>query len=608
MARKVPTVPTIKVQAVAWAPWSVCEAIHAIAHWLDTASRVGHDSKRPAIETCLGPAAKSFVSNPTQSPNATQTFAAEPAQTNTTTPLVFPGWAFGLALLAFFLRLFFWYFTNRTWEDALITLQHAENAVRGFGLTHHAGGLRVHGFTSPISVLIPLMGEFLHRGFGLVLQKLTSAVSGGISVLLGIRVAQRLKLANPLLVLVGGYLAIEHQQILFGMAGMETQAAVMILLFSIYTLFDLKPVQVGIGLGLCMLARPDFLFWVVIVAALLAWRSMRENTFRPLFVAFCALAVIYVPWLAFTTWYYGSPVPNTIWAKEFGYPNRWFSGLSPRTFLLDLLHRIPDQVFGGLGPAYAGNGTGFQFFADHGAICLIVLLFLLPCLWTVCRTRALPSIGILAFVVVYALYYLFLMQFVFGWYTVPLAAVTILALAIGIDTLLDSISVQRFRRWSGYAFVGAYLVSLAIVLPTAFQGDRRVQEYVENQVRKQIGLYLGGVMEPDQTLGCESLGYFGYYSRRLVYDYPGLSNPAVVNFMRQNPGKRTLIDMLAHFRPDYLVLRPSEYAGALKKGDLWLRTDYDTIRDYRVSDENVQKLLFAANNIDLEFLVLRRKQ
>ena len=319
-----------------------------------------------------------------------------------------------LALLAVVVRLFFWYYTRRTWEDALITLQHAENAVRGLGLTHDPGGPRVHGFTSPISVLVPLFGELVYRGSGLIVQKAASAIGGGVSVLLGMRIAQRLQLPSYLILLVGAYLAFEHQQILFGMAGMETQLVVVILLFSIYTLFDLKPAHVGVGLGLCMLARPDFFFWVAIVAALLAWKCWRLHSWRLLAIVTGSFAAVYGPWIVFTTWYYGSPIPNTVWAKEFGYPNRWFAHLTLYAFLKTSFGHVRHTIFGGLGPAYAGNGTGFQFFADHGAICLLMLLLLLPSIWAVLREGGLPQIGILSFVIIYALYYLFLMGFVFG--------------------------------------------------------------------------------------------------------------------------------------------------------------------------------------------------
>ena len=519
----------------------------------------------------------------------------------------FDGWVHALALLAVAVRLFFWHYTNRTWEDALITLQHAENAARGLGLTHDPGLGRVHGFTSPISVLVPLVAELLHRGSGLMVQKAASAIAGGVCVYIGARIVRRLELPSYMALLVCGYLAFEHQQILFGMAGMESQLVVMILLFSIYTLFDLRPILVGVGLGLCMLARPDFLFWVAIVLALLTWKCWRLRSFRPLAIVMGCLAAIYGPWVAFTTWYYGSPIPNTILAKEFGYPNRWFADMSPFAIVIKTVSRVFHLVFGGLGPAFAGNGTGFESLGDHYLICLAMLLFLLPCVASVIRSRDLPRVAIVFFVITYALYYLFLMNFVFGWYTVPLAAVTILAIAIGLEGVLKRIFHGRVQKRAGYAVVIAYLAIIVAVLPIAFRGDRHVQEYVEDGLREPIGLYLGAVMGPSQTVGAESLGYFGYYSRREVIDYPGLSNPAAVRFLRDHPDKRTLIDELNHFRPDYLVLRPIEYAKGLSEGNLWLQNDYQVLFDDSVPPNDIQLMLHPKSSLDTEFLVLRRK-
>ena len=72
-----------------------------------------------------------------------------------------------MASLGVGLRLAFWAYTGRVWEDALITIAHARNAVAGLGLTHHAGEPPTHGFTSALSVLIPLVGEAISRDGGL---------------------------------------------------------------------------------------------------------------------------------------------------------------------------------------------------------------------------------------------------------------------------------------------------------------------------------------------------------------------------------------------------------------------------------------------------------
>ena len=63
-------------------------------------------------------------------------------------------------------RAVFWQMTHRMFEDGLITITHARNAAEGLGLTHHPGEGHVHGFTSALSVLVPLLGELVKPGGG----------------------------------------------------------------------------------------------------------------------------------------------------------------------------------------------------------------------------------------------------------------------------------------------------------------------------------------------------------------------------------------------------------------------------------------------------------
>ena len=520
-----------------------------------------------------------------------------------------PRWAswvaWGIIFGAVAIRLLCWFYTQRTWEDCLITVQHAENAARGLGLTHVPGGPRLHGFTSPISVLIPLLGELVHPRLGTVLLRTVSALCGGVTVWIAMGIAQRLRLALPITFLIGGYLAFEHHQILFGMAGMETQIVVTILLFSIYSLLDLKPLYVGVGLGLCMLARPDFGFWVVIVLALLSWRAWKTRNLHTLETSGLALLLIYGPWIAFTTAYYGSPLPNTVLAKGWGYPNHWYAGMSIGVFLTTAFVRL-HYLFSILGPAFGGNGVGVSFFSidPMGLTCLVMLGFAISGVILAVRRRDIFGIAITCFILVYLFYYLFLMVAIFLWYIVPLAAVSIIAAGMGLDSSLKKWFSPRWQKPGGYVFAAAYLTILFAVAPAALRGERNIQIFVEDGVRKPVGLYLASVMNPDQTVGTEPLGYFGYYSRHVVLDYPGLCNWQVVRFMREHPDKRTLLDMLAYFRPDYLVLRPSEYTTALSRSD-GLLSKYDLIKKFSVPEAARRQLLFPDRNVDLEYYVLR---
>src|SRR3954471_21326390 len=122
--------------------------------------------------------------------------------------------AIALALIA---RIVFWAYTGRVWEDALITITHARNAVDGLGLVHHLGEGRVQGFTSGLSVLVPLAGEAIHSGGGLVALRLASLVAAVVTIIYAWRLAGLLELGRWPTAFVLVFLAADSQEVFFGM-------------------------------------------------------------------------------------------------------------------------------------------------------------------------------------------------------------------------------------------------------------------------------------------------------------------------------------------------------------------------------------------------------
>lgn len=520
-------------------------------------------------------------------------------------------WLVGLMALAFGLRLFFWLYTGRTWEDALITVLHSENFYHGLGLTHFKidDPKPLFGFTSPISVLAPLLADRFHVGWGLPFLKLLSLLAGPVTVWFGYRIVRVFlaPLNRAAAVLGAGYLAIEHHQILWGMAGMETQLATAILLAAIYFLLAENLTASAILSGMCLLARPDFILWVGIAGAATTVASILRRDFKPL-VKFAALVtVMYGPWIIFTTLYYGSPIPNTIVAKRLGYVGFWETATSFRSLLLNAAGILRANVCSPLEPVFGGNGTGFSplikgYWLEE--LCLAVILFGFIDDLVRRRWRFWP---VYAFAVLAAAFFVFRAPAIFGWYVVPLCGVLALLLGKGVADITDFLP-RRLGRISAWLLTAAYLASFAAVLPTTFRAERNIQELVENRGRKEIGIYLSHT-PPWTTIGGEPLGYIGYYSRRTYYDYPGLCSRKVVQWLQAHkyPRAEKQMQVWDYLRPDYLVLRKVEYEDFVAQPDgAFLINDYRLDREFSVPAEDQERLFHPETNIDLDFLVLKK--
>jgi len=514
-----------------------------------------------------------------------------------------------LAGLAMVLRLVFWVYAQRYWDDALIACLHAENAALGLGLTHGHGGPPVHGFTSPLGVLIPLLGDCLHVGWGIELLKLVSLPAAALSVLmvLGIGTHPRVQLPSPLMVVAMGYVAVEHHQILWGMAGLETQLAVLGLLGTLYFMLTLRVVPLGLALGYCMLVRPDFVFLTLIAGAWVLFQSPRDF----LRVVGVALA-LYLPWVTFTTLYYGSPIPHTVIAKGIGFGWPWRSE-DPVTFFTLKRHiwvTLSEHLHIHLGPAFGGHGAGIHKFFTRGPESPIAngMFFLAAFGALVALLRRQWALWpLVAFAVVYGLYFVFCVPVLYGWYKVPYTIALLLLALWGVHQLTLRVPSANWRRGAQGVFGGVYLGLFLLVLPQCFYAERMIQRHVDNEVRRAAGLYLQEHMMPDDVVATEALGYIAYYSRGTVYDWPGLASPEVVAWSkRQAPEDRSLENMCRDLKPAYLFLRDLEVLYNFKETD-WLKDQYDVVAHFQIDPEVRDDIPWVGRNIDQVFRIYHRR-
>ena len=187
------------------------------------------------------------------------------------------------------------------------------------------------------------------------------------------------------------------------MAGMETEIVVAIILFSIWCLLWPSPVRTGIAQGLCMYARPGLAIWVLIALLFLFHEAERTKSYKPLATTAIVTALLYLPWLLFTTLYYGSPIPNTILAKSAGY-HLWITDYHGIWAFIGSARHVFFETLAPLGPTFAGNGTGFLRFPGAKWYEGLMIAFLLVGLTAASVKYDRPAILIFSFVVAYSAY------------------------------------------------------------------------------------------------------------------------------------------------------------------------------------------------------------
>jgi hypothetical protein len=459
----------------------------------------------------------------------------------------------GLAVLA---RLAFWLITDRVWEDALITVTHARNVVAGIGLTHHPGEPVTHGFTSAVSVLIPLAGELVVHGSGIFILRVASILAAIATIVLADRICQRLDLGRWPTTLVLVYLAVDQNHIFYGMAGMETQVAVAVLLWSIDAVMAGSVLRTGLSFGAAVLTRPDFLLWNGVATLELAARDWRRAV---RVVAIGALVV--APWIVFTTVYYGSPIPNTILAKSAHFVAPLPATLDPGSLAAWAGTAITDH-------ASAISLTFAPFFEDTLVVgaplplglayFISILVWILAILGAV-RTWRIPGWrAAVLFAAAFTVYRIALLPGAyFDWYVPPHTAILIILAAAGIHSLRPTPQLDPRP-----ALAVAIAVAFAIHTPFSRGLERKLQTDIEVAVRTTVGQELGRLIRPGETLATESAGYYEFYSNATMLDYPGLTSVRAREAMQAlPPDRRTIIDFLDAVEADWLALRPAEWAG-----------------------------------------------
>ena len=508
-------------------------------------------------------------------------------------------------------RLVFWTTTNRMFEDGLTTITHARNVPLGLGLVHHAGEGNVHGFTSAIGVLIPLAGELVHQGSGMLAMRVASLIAVCIALVYARLICRDLRLGAFPTAFVLAYLAFDQNMIFYGMSGMETQVAVTVILGGVYHVRRQDLVASGIWLGLAPLARPEFVLWVAPALAYLALANLRRG------IAAGGIAgAIVAPWIVFTTAYYGSPIPNTVVAKAAVSPiPAILSNGSPLPWLEWLFGQVTGHIellLYHFEPFHEVWSTAAAPLPGPVLIVIAVVVADLFAIGLVASRQVAgwwPALAFVGLFFAYRVYFIPTINY-YDWYLPPFLALVMIVVAAGL---------QRIYVWRPMItkFLSVALAfAFAMHVPFSFGVESKVQA-VENEVRTNVAEYLKATVPPGESVTSESAGYIGFYGGVKLFDYPGLTSKTSVRALQAlPPDQRDLPHLVAALRPDWLVLRPWEL-NSLREQFPEIAAEYQVVRVFQMSGVSDAQLdadgantisfggLFETD-VDEKFIVLRK--
>lgn len=394
------------------------------------------------------------------------------------------------------------------YDDAFITYRYARNWAEGLGMTFNPGspwepilGTTTPGYTAVLALL-------MWAGMGAVQASLTfNTVMDLVSALLLLRLGGRSRQVAG--VAVFGF-ALMPELVRISVGGMEAPALVALTLATCLCLRERRPALAGVASALACTLRPEAVLLVLVVGAGLR-RERRE------LVRFAVpVLVIGAVYAALLTWYFGSPIPQSVRSKarrHSGSPWRetWMEilqqGLLPR---MEYLLLVP-FLFKGLGKVL-GRECVLRPLVLFGGAILAAYLAARPHTW--------------------------------GWYyAIPLTA-WLVAVAHGLGDLVGSRLAEE---------TVAHL-SRAVLLLTAFGiglfgllgspedlVTTRVYRPLESWARAE------GLEGFEHTILASDIGAVGFYAQGRILDTEGLTWPEA-----EAHGKQ--VDKILEHRPDYVLL------------------------------------------------------
>jgi hypothetical protein len=434
----------------------------------------------------------------------------------------------------------------RTIDDAYITFRYARNLADGIGFVYN-NGERVLGTTTPLwTIILGFLYWLGIRDLPSAALAVSALADAGTSALV-YWVAVRLGMSRPWALWAAGVYAFTPLSIGFAAGGMESSLFTLLVLSACVASAVGHMASAAFLSALATFARPEgVLLPLLIVGQFLVRRAL------PPWRVVAAYVMPLLPWSLFALLYFGSVVPNSLFAKSIVYR---ISALSPHEGALAI---VVDPWF----PMW---------------IAMLLIIPLLPKgLALLFRT---PSrIPLICFAPLLCVSYLLSSirsVRIVGWYLVPLTPFAILGMAVALS--------QVRRVWARPL---ALLFAIGFLLWAVLHNSVR-PNLAREEAYQAAAAFLSSRVTLDTIIALPEIGAFGYASKARILDTVGLVSPKALRFYPLPSGSyrgnyAVSPELIESERPHFLVRLDTHIQENLTKAG-WFKRDYVLIWSAQVN-------------------------
>lgn len=423
-------------------------------------------------------------------------------------------WGAAIAAILFLL------FSDRGFDDPYITYRYAKNIAHANGFVYNAGE-HVLSTTTPLYAL--LLSTISMIGLPV---PLVSNAFGCVSLALGGLALWKLgQLWHSEGAGAAGLLLYPAFPFFAPILGAETTIYLALALLGILAYARKRYFAAAVLLAGATLTRADAILIVGVLGLhYLLSRRDQKTPFRAvtLFLFFLFL------WAGFAWWYFGSPFPVTLTAKQqqakMAISQTFFEGFLPfaRSYWDNTFYRLHLMLFG------IGAAAGL----------LVWRRWLIIPAWSLCYFAAYSFLGV-------SRYY---------WYYAPIVAGGIVVIGLGVEgvrTGMHRVAGPRPARVLSVLIIVALLgIQVRSLWDLRGQNDPRLEPYEE------VGRWLEANTPRTASVATLEVGIIGYYADRRIIGFAGLLQPATAQQMtRDTTYDDTALWAIREFHPEYLVLQ-----------------------------------------------------